>query len=279
MKKYIVTIIILFSIIVLSVGGYFIYVNAKTNESNSDSMLKEKCISEIEFLSSDIINMMNDINNISYSNFKIVNKEIDISDNKEQNTIETENTINSTVIVNDNILNNNNTINWETLNEKIEYMYSSWPTIMMDLTSLNVNKDNLLKYNDNLDKITKDFQNKDKKSSLIHLADLYSLIESYVKDVNADAQMISLITVKKDILYAYAWIEDDDWNKVIEYIGKAKTEFTNIINNQLNNMNNIDVINKSYILINELEKNSNNKDKEIFYINYKNLMQELENID
>ena len=279
MKKYIVTIIILFSIIVLSVGGYFIYANAKTNVSNSDSMLKEKCISEIEFLSSDIINMMNDINNISYSNFKIVNKQIDISDNNEQNTIESENTINSTVIVNDNILNNNNTINWETLNEKIEYMYASWPTIMMDLTSLNVNKDNLLKYNDNLDKITKDFQNKDKKSSLIHLADLYNLLEAYIKGINADAQTISLITVKKDILYAYAWIEDEDWNKVIEYIGKAKTEFTNIINNQLNNMNNIDVINKSYILINELEKNSNNKDKEIFYINYKNLMQELENID
>ena len=252
MKKYIVTIIILFSIIVLSVGGYFIYANKKTNKSNSDSMLKQKCISEIKFLSSDIITMMNDINNISYSNFKIVNKEIDISDNNEQNTIETENTINSTAIVNDNILNNNNTINWDALNEKIEYMYASWPTIMMDLTSLNVNKDNLLKYNDNLDKITKDFQNKDKKSSLIHLADLYNLIELYIKGINADVQTIRLITVKKDILYAYAWIEDENWSKVIEYIGEAKTEFTNIINNQLNNINNIDVINKSYILINEL---------------------------
>ena len=51
-----------------------------------------------------------------------------------------------------------------------------------------------------------------------------------------------------------------------------------MLNNQVNNMNNIDEINKSYILINELEEDSNNKNKNVFYVNYRNLMQELENI-
>ncbi len=280
MKKYIITIIILFAIILLSIGGYFIYANAKTNESNSLDMLKSKSISEIEFLSSDIITMMNEINNISYSNFKVESKEIEMNDKSSQNSIDSQNVINTTQIVNDNILNNyKDSTDWTLLKSKIENMYSTWTTVMMDLTSLNVNKDNLLKYNDVLDKITKDFENEDKSSSLIHLADLYNLLESYIKDIGSDNQKVSLFIVESNILYAYSYIEQDNWNKVLEYIGRAKQEFSNIINNQINNVNNIDVINKSYILINELEKNANNKDKNIFYINYSNLMQELENID
>ena len=280
MKKYIITIIILFAIILLSIGGYFIYANAKTNESNSLDMLKSKSISEIEFLSSDIITMMNEINNISYSNFKVESKEIEMNDESSQNSIDSQNVINTTQIVNDNILNNyKDSTDWTLLKSKIENMYSTWTTVMMDLTSLNVNKDNLLKYNDVLDKITKDFENEDKSSSLIHLADLYNLLESYIKDIGSDNQKVSLFIVESNILYAYSYIEQDNWNKVLEYIGRAKQEFSNIINNQINNVNNIDVINKSYILINELEKNANNKDKNIFYINYSNLMQELENID
>ena len=279
MKKYIITIIILFAIILLSIGGYFIYANAKTNKSNSLDMLKSKSISEIEFLSSEIIIMMNEINNISYSNFKVESKEIEITDESSQNSIDNQNVINTTQIVNDNILNNDKNADWTLLKSKIENMYLSWTTVMMDLTSLNVKKDNLLKYNDVLDKITKDFEKEDKSSSLIHLADLYNLLELYIKDIGSDNQKVSLFIVESNILYAYSYIEQDNWNKVLEYIGSAKQEFSNIINNQINNVNNIDVINKSYILINELEKNANNKDKNIFYINYSNLMQELENID
>ena len=43
-------------------------------------------------------------------------------------------------------------------------------------------------------------------------------------------------------------------------------------------MNKIDVINKSYILINELEQDSNDKSVNTFLVNYENLMQELQNI-
>lgn len=277
MKKYIVTIIILFIIILLSIGGYFVYANTKVNESNKDDMLKAKCISEIEYLSKDIVYMMNKLNNISYSNYKIENKEIDIK--SQTNSTVNENVVKSSTIISDNILNNDkDDINWNLLKSKIENMYSTWPTVMMDLTTLNVKKENLIKYNNILDKITNNFEDKNKSESLINLANLYNILELYIKDIGADSQKVSLFIVQTNILYGYAFIEKDNWNKGLEYIANAKEEFSNILNNQLNNVNDIDVINKSYILINELEKNSNNKDKNIFYINYSNLMQELENI-
>ena len=78
MKKYIVTIIFLLVVIGLFIGGYFIYSNAKTNEGNSVDTLKAKCTSELEYLSSNIILMMNELNNISYENYKVINDEIKV---------------------------------------------------------------------------------------------------------------------------------------------------------------------------------------------------------
>ena len=294
MKKYIITILVLFFLIILAVGGYFVYGNFKTKESNSTDTLISKATSEIEYLSSHIINIMNEINNISYPNYKIVNEEIEASGassdteaeqtsnqrsgqaSEQTNSTAQENTINTSRIVSDNILSSRGQdIDWNELNSKVQELYSSWTTIMMDLTSLNVNKDNLLKFNQTLDSITKNIGDKNKSEALINSASLYNLISSYIREFSKDTEKISVFNVRANILYSYAYTENDDWQKVIQYIGNAKGDFSGLLNNQVNNVNKIDIINKSYILINELEQDANNNDKDVFLVNYANLMQEL----
>ena len=302
MKKYIITIVILFVLIGLFIGGYFIYSNAKANEANSVDTLKAKCTSELEYLSSNIILMMNQLNNISFENYEVTNDKVTISNSNEEDkqsgggetksedgsgggsnssggtTSSGSNTVNSSNVELNSALANNNKIDWNLLKADIEAMYSSWTTILMDLTTLNVNKDNLLKYNDKLGTIVENFEGEDKKSALINLADLYNLLTLYIQDFSTESYTKSRFIVTSNILYAYANIETDDWNKTSDYIGKAKTEYANIVNGQVNNVNKIDKINKAYILINEIEKNASNKNKNVFYVNYRNLIQELENL-
>ena len=189
------------------------------------------------------------------------------------------NTINSSNVELNSILSNNNDkVDWDLIKSDIETMYSTWTTVLMDLTTLNVNKDNLLKYNDTLGKIVDNLENEDKETALVNLADLYNLLTLYIQDFSDDNNNKSLFIVKSNILYAYAYIETDDWDKVNDYVSKAKTEFANIVNGQVYNVSKIDKINKAYILINEVEKNSNEKKKSVFYVNYINLIQELENL-
>lgn len=278
MKKYVVSIIILFIIIVLAIGGFFIYSNIMNNKSSDAQTLNEKGLAEIDYLNTNIITMMNGLNNISYTDYRVVSEEIKVS-SAENSSENGKNTINSSNLENNNILSSDNTdINWNNLKSEVENMYDSWTTILIDLTTLNVNKDNLLKYNSTLDSIVTDFDNEDKSASLLHLADLYNLLTQYIKDFAPDSNKVSVYNVKSNILYAYAYVETDDWDNVKKYIGSAKEEFSNVLNNQVNNMSNIDEINKAYILINELEEDSNNQNKKVFYVNYRNLMQELENI-
>ena len=149
---------------------------------------------------------------------------------------------------------------------------------MMDLSSLNVNKENLLKFNQNLDELTNNIKQKQKSQSLISSANLYSLISLYIKDVSGDDEKNTIYSIRSNILYSYAYSETLNWNKVIEYIGVAKQDFANLYNNQISNINKIDTINKIYILLNELEQDAKNNTREMFLINYSNLMQELQNI-
>ncbi len=277
MKKYIVTIIILFTIIILSIGGYFLYSKAKSNEGNSVDTLKSKCISELDYLNTEIIEIMNGLNNISYENFQITNKEVEVS-KEESNTI-SENSIDSSVVEFQNIITEDkDKVDWQNIRGRVENMYTSWTTILIDLTTLNVNRDNLLKYNQIMDTMIGNLEAEKKEECLKNGADLYSLLVTYIQDVSGDSNLISLYKVKSNILYAYYRVDAKDWDSVNNYIQTAISEFGNIMNNQVNNINDIDSINKAYVLINELGQDAINNNGSVFYINYKNLMQVLENM-
>lgn len=280
MKKYIITIIVLLSIILLSICGYFVYANAKSNQGNSQDMLKDKAITEIKFLNTEIIGIMNELNNISYTNYKIINQDVNLSTQGSENTIQPENnTIERSAIEYESTINeNNDKIDWESIKETTENIYSSWTTILIDLTTLNVNRDNLLKFNDLLDEIVNAEEDKNKEACLSHLANLYNLLALYLNDFSNDEQIKNIFNTKSNILYAYSVIDGEDWNQANEYIEKAKSEFNKIMNNQVNNINNIDEINKAYILINELSDDINKQSKKTFFINYVEVIQELENI-
>lgn len=298
MKKYIITVLTILFFIALSITGYFVYGNIKENESNSIEKLKEKCMSEIEYIEDNIILIMNEANNISYTSYQIVNEEIEASnsgeeatsseegDSKQENSNnssrnEEKNTITfSNMSDTDNILDKDETdkIDWDNIEVRVRNMYSTWTSIMIDLSTLNVNRDNLLKFNSILDEISKNIEDKNKENMLIQLADLYKLLPEYTIDFYDDNSVIDILNVKSNILYSYAEIERDDWNKASNYIKQAQKDFTNILNNQINNINKIDIVNKAYVLINELEQDCSSKERRVFLINYANLMEELQNL-
>ena len=142
MKKYIITISILIFLIISTIGGFFIYTNVKANQSNSTDILKEKCMSEIEYLSNNIISVANKLNNISYIEYKIVEEKVSTSDSNEntnstqEGSEQKDSAINYSNMDSTSILTNNSqNIDWNNINVKIEDMYSNWTTIMIDLSS------------------------------------------------------------------------------------------------------------------------------------------------
>lgn len=167
---------------------------------------------------------------------------------------------------------------WKTVKSEIEKLYSSWSTIILDLYKINVNNQDILNFNADLDTATESIKNENKEASLIALAKLYSYIPKYIIYVSNDVTTTNIYQTKSNILNAYAIVEENNLAGIKSELSNAEQAFMPIINNITSKTNNQSNINKAYILIKELQTSVDNKDKDIFYIKYKNLIQELNDI-
>ena len=172
------------------------------------------------------------------------------------------------------MLTNNKEVDWDTIKSDIEIFYASWPVIVIDLYKLNVNKDDILNFNRILDNTIIFIKNEDKVNSALALATLYSYIPKYIENYSNDNLNINLSKTKSCIVNSYAFIEQDNWDEVGKQLSDAENYFSKILNETENNQKTYN-INKSYVLFKELQNSLTNKDKDLFYIKYKNVMEEL----
>ncbi len=177
------------------------------------------------------------------------------------------------------LLRNTNSIDWNDLAIQAEDLYNSWTTITLDLNTLNVSNENVLSYNTNLDNLILSIKNKDKANSAICLANLYSLIPKYMDETLEDETKLKIANIKSNVVSAYSLVEIEKWDDIINLLGNAEKDLTTFINSS-NNLSTTKraKANKAYVLLKELIKSSNDKNKDMFYFKYINLIQELENI-
>lgn len=175
------------------------------------------------------------------------------------------------------LTNLNSEIDWNYIKNEVEQMYSTVPTITLDLYASNVNQEEILNFNNELDNLTISVKEENKEKTLIHLANLYNKLPKYLDNVSTDQLYTNLIKTKSNIVNAYSIVDGGDWNKISEYI-KTAIESYSIILNDLENDQRSYSINKGYIILNEMQNATKLKDKEIFLIKYENLLEEFNSI-
>lgn len=305
--------IILVAIIV--VLFYAIYVNASKNNQIDQ---KQKTLTEIEWIESKIINLCNTMNNISFENYKLeVSKkgeeESKKSNNEEESTsgggsesdseeansnkensdtgdssgssssgsdtnISSKEEVKKFELINQNVLTASDEINWNNVKSEVETLYTSIPSITLDLYQVNLNQDDILGFNKEYDNLTKAVKEENKKDTLTQLVTLYDYIPKFVKNVNEDVVYQVAIQTKAHILKAYSKLEDKDWAGIQSDVQNAIDAF-----NQLLATTGIDnskqySVNKSYVMLNELQNAVQMQEESVFLIKYKNLLEELNNI-
>ena len=177
------------------------------------------------------------------------------------------------------LLRDTNTVDWNDLENQAENLYDSWVTITLDLNTMNVSSDDILSYNTNLDNLMISIKDKNKVNSAICLANLYSLVPKYMSETSEDQPKIQIGYIKSDILSAYSLLDMEKWNDITNLLGSAESKLTEFMNGgyNLSSMRQAKV-NKAYVLLKELIKSSNENNKDLFYLKYISLIQELEDI-
>ena len=170
-------------------------------------------------------------------------------------------------------------INWDEITNIYENLYSIWPTINMDLNKIGIKEEQISKFNIALNGIAQSINAKDKNSTLFNLYNIYTQLPIYLLAVTQDSYIITSYNTKVAILNAYTLAnEENKWKEISESIGKAKSIFTTmfeIVNEKDNRRSNIE---KTNTIINDLENCIVLNDKNIFYMQYKNVIQALETL-
>ena len=307
----------LISIFALIIMVTIIAVTVVVTVNNKKTNLNEKIISEIDYLDKTMIVMVNKLNNLQTSDeihAKRTSVEISSQNNimtdssksgeegnsnskgskmggtdssgnsgSEQGAGNTGDSSTSTekyqIQNNAVLLRNTSNIDWNELQNQAENLYKSWTTITLDLNTMNVTSDDILAYNTNLDNLMISLKEKNKVNSAICLANMYSLIPKYTNEISNDTAKSKLENVKSNIIFAYSIVETNRWDDVLKLLGQAETDLTELMTMK-ENLSTIrkSKINKAYVLLKELIKSSNDKNVDIFYLKYINLMEELDNL-
>lgn len=178
-------------------------------------------------------------------------------------------------LVENNILTKERTPDWEALTSDVENIYSNWSVVTLDLYKKNVDSQKILNFNTDLDTLATAIKAKDKPQTLSILAKVYSYIPTYSQDFSDDQMQINLYKVKSNIFNAYAIIEQNNKEEVRKQLQLAEEAIIAMMNNVGSNNQKEYNVNKAYILLKDMQNTIDKNDMDIFYLKYKNLMEEL----
>ena len=317
-EKIIKYVAVLIVVIIIAIS-IFIIIKFKNNNKKDDN-LNEKTQEELKYISTKIIELMNGLNNITFSNYILIEEEN--TDNKENNSNENnenegnksnennenegnksdennENEGNKSDTFSDksnntqsssesnikyelkgsNILSNNTgTINWDNEKGAIESINVKWTSLIVDLHQLNVNNDDILNFSNILNQTIVNIKQENKVNTMLNLANLYGYIPNYLKQFSNDEEKIIIEYIKSNILNSYALVEQERWDEVKEHVFNSVENITNIMNSINTEQFSQYQINRIYVMLNELYSSIDLKDKQLYYIKYRNVMEELMNI-
>ncbi len=169
-------------------------------------------------------------------------------------------------------------IDWVDLKNTIELLYSTWTTVLVDLHSVQIQNQDILDFSTLMDQTITVIKQENKEQTLVSLVQLYSYLPKYIEQYSKDTDKTNLAYTKYYILGSYALVEQDRWDEMKTAISQAQTYYSNLLNKVNENRQNQTQYSKVYVLLNEMNGAINLKDKDVYYIKYKCLMENISRI-
>ena len=292
-------------ILIVLVLGFVIYSNASKGDDNNQN---EKAFSEIKYIESKLVELFNEMNKIESRNYNIAIEEISkettqsssgesssssgsgggqggtssgetssnsgdsgSSSNSEQDNKKFELEISG-------VLTNKEDINWDYIKGEIENLYSSVSTITLDLLQINITQEEILAFNSQLDNLAIAIKDENKENTLSQMSTLYDTLTTITQKIQGEETYKILVEVKQNIFKAYSKLDTGNWDEIANDTKNAINSYSKLLTDTNIDAQNQYIINKGYVLINELQNAVNLQDVSVFLIKYKYLLEELNSL-
>jgi len=293
-----------FSFFILMLTVMFFLAGCANQTTNEDT--KSKVAQEIEYLDSQIVSLVNKLNNISMQNYAISSEEVNLGEENSSGTSSSQSgneasggsgssgggeqkqsssqsgsgeesqksNITTTQMEPKTVLDSDeNQIDWKSIKSQIETINEAWGVVVLDLSSLNVDNNNILGFSSALDESILSIRDENKADTLTNIANLYSYIPKFEQNISANQSTQNIKQVKSNIINAYSFLEQDDWTAIETNMAECESTFKNLLGDVEYIQDKEYKVNRTYVLIKELQNSLTYKDKKLFLVKYKNLME------
>lgn len=308
MKNNIIILIIAFILVILLITSLVVHYKNEKEEPT----LEDKVSEEISYLNNYLLSLLGNFNGLTLGNdisdkleeAKQLEKEDDNTEttkqgetqesfdgegkqeNSEESTTQGKSQNNSEQQENNNSDTNRNQNSillnkgkyqphWTKIQTQTEQLYQIWNTISIDLHGLNIDGKSILAFSDKLNATTQYIKKQEKTKAIQELADLYKLLPQYRKNYQPNSEETKMLEIQSQVVVSYTSVSNEEWQDAEQYLIQAEQQFSSIINTVSENKKNQTTINQCYILVNELRGAVILKDKEIFYIQFQNLINKM----
>ena len=280
-----------------------------SKENGKDA--KEKTLAEVEFIEVKLVGLLNKMNNIEVRNYNVsvteitqkkslenesntaneasksadkenndkANEKGDTSSEQKTNDKESENQQNEKFQLKaTGVLTRNEDIDWEQVKNDVEMLYSSIPTITLDLYQMQVTQEDILNFNKEIDILTLAIQKNSKEETLKSLSTIYEYIPKFMEKTTNDNLIKTITKTKSDLFKSYSQLDRKNWQGISEMIKKAVDNFSQLLTDTKIDSNKQYTINKVYVMLNELQNAVKVQDINVFLIKYKNILEEMNDI-
>ena len=123
-----------------------------------------------------------------------------------------------------------NEIDWKAIKSQIETINEAWGVVILDLSSLNVDNNDILGFSSTLDTCILSIKDENKSETLTNIANLYSYIPRFEKNISANQSIQNIKQVKSNIINAYSLLEQADWTGIETNMSECENTFKNLSN-------------------------------------------------
>lgn len=300
-KRIYACVVILSLILILSGCG---------NKKSEQELLKDKLNTEISYIDSELVSIANALNNINYSKYKLIEEEVEnvtnVSSNssksnegtkgqdenkitQEEQESSEENTNNQSngnheenqeekndifTMTSTNLLEESVQTDWSEFYSKVESLYTVFTVVSLDLKEIGILENDINDFNNSLDALSLAVKSNNSINIMNSVVELYSYLPDFMKKYEGNNKDQKIINSKYYLLVCYRDVNEENWTNFENSFQDLKMSFSNVNNSREEYIGKEVNINNANAIIRGMQDTINLKDKSIFFIKYKNLIQE-----
>lgn len=269
----------------------FIVYNNVQGKENEETQIQDKLETEIRYLESNIVSMLNSMRGLEYKKYEVVKKEESKED--KQNIENTQNKQNEedenkegkqneekektyTFSLAKQKIDIEEQPNFENIEKVIAEINVSTPIITLDLYKLGVSSENVLAFTKNLDELSININQKNQMEGIKKLVNMYTLINNYAQKAKMNIEYVKALQTKQKIFEAYMLLDYNKWEDISNKTKEATNIFGELFNEKNIEPGKQDKINTVYVMLNELNASVNLKNKKLFLEKYLKVLDEMQ---